>query len=216
MDRETAEPHELIHETPTFTNPAWLPLDSGIEWLDDLGRDHRRLLAAQAATASERARLAAQFEQEDEDRREALAVSLRTGRDADVPDPTTPDQRAAALAELDQRLAAHRDALAGFIRDAIQTLEEQTPGWLADISASRAEAVEKRLEAQRLLAEADAQEARMWRLGEWVKRNGGVHERASFRNVSDFRFVTWAFVTTLTPRPTQPDVDEVLRAISPQ
>lgn len=215
MDRETAETLKLLREIPALTDPSWLPTDSGIEWLDDLGRDHRRLLAAQSSVISERAELVGRFEREDEERREALSASLRAGREADVTAPTPREQRSALIADVDERIRAVQEALAGFVRDAIRTFEERAPEWLAEIAALRDEATEKRREAQRLLAEADAEEARSWRLEQWVKRNSGTHERKAFRDVPDFRFVTWQFAVENLNRPSEPSAEEVLRALAP-
>jgi hypothetical protein len=194
MDQTT---QRLVMDAPALTSRSWLPTNSGITWLDDLGTEHRRLLAGREAADSERSALAQRFEREDDDRRQAYTASARSGHEPDVASPTAPDERRALLADAEARVAAANDALDGFLTDAIATIEERASDALDDLAERLDDAAEKRREAQRLVAEADAVESRTWRLDEWMRRNAGVHPRPAFKRVPAFRFAGWDLVETL-------------------
>lgn len=197
MDHST----RLVYVAPALAKHTWLPTDSGIDWLDSLGADHRRLLAARAAVGAERSELPRLFEREDEARREALTLGFRTGRDADLPPRRTSDERAAALAAVDEQLDAAQSALDSFLAEAVAAIEDRAPEWLAGLGSRRTAAAEKRREAQRLVAEADALETTTWRLRHWIERNAGTHERRLFRTEPSFRYVGWDLVQTLAAPP---------------
>jgi len=207
-------PPRLVTDAPALTAPTWLPTDSGIGWLDSLGADHRRLLAARAVAARAVAALPERFQDEDRGRAEALSLGLRAGREPDLAPATTPEQRSAAIAAADERLAAANAALDSFLADAIATIEERAPEWLGGLADRRERAAVQRQEAARLLAEAEAEDAACWRLGEWIERNAGTHPRPSFRNVPAVRYVGWDTVESLRP-PAPPSDDDRPQLIDP-
>jgi hypothetical protein len=196
-----------LGDAAAFTSPDWLPEASGIEWLDSLGADHRRLLgayrgamAAHGAAVDARDRALVQ-------RREALALAVRTDRDADVPDAATVERRAQeVIAAAEEQTRAAADALRGFVADVVAAVEERGVEWLGLLASRRDVAAEKRAEAERLLAEAAAVEAGVWHLEEWVTRNAKLHQRPSFRNVPAARFLTWTGAQELRP-PVPPSPD---------
>lgn len=197
----------LATEAPALTNLDWLPEGAGWPELDDLAADHRRLLAQLSEVATERSALRERFEEEDRVHGEALSAAYRGGGDPDaIPDVTPPDERRAALAAVERRRRAAVDALDGFLSDAIGRLETEAVGWLGDLASRRESAAEQRREAERLLAEARAEEVRAARLEEWVTRNAGLHQRAGFRNIPNFRYVTWVGMQEFTPPP-EPEED---------
>ena len=191
------EPH-LTADAPALALPAWLPL--GSEWpeLEDLATAHRRLLARRAEVIGERAALPRRFEQEDKEHREAMAASFAT--DGPATDERTPlEEREAATIAADEQLRAANTALDTFVREAVTLIEAHVAGWIGDLATRREGSADKRREAERLLAEARAEEVGVARLSEWAKRNGGVHERAAFRNIPAMRFVTWESQQAYTP-----------------
>src|SRR5215218_5330763 len=148
-----------LGDAAAFTSPAWLPGDSGIEWLDSLGADHRRLLRARDVAMEAHGAATDARDQALAQRREALALAARTDREADVPDLATVERRAqAAIAAADEKVQAASDALRGFVADTVVAIEERGVEWLGLLSSRRDVVAEKRAEAERLLAQAAAVE----------------------------------------------------------
>jgi hypothetical protein len=195
-----------VADAPALVSASWLPLESGWPGMDELGAEHRRLLAARSDVSDERWQLLRGFEAEDAAHSEAMTAGFRGDADVTLPKVTPQVDRQAAVGALNARLRAANDALDGFLADAIARIEEEAPAILGDLDSRREDAAEQRREAQRLLAEAEAQEARVWRLREWVTRNAGVHERTLFRNVPGMRFVGWDLIEGFTP-PVEPEPD---------
>lgn len=207
------EVRHLVEDAPALASPTWLPL--GTEWpeLEDLAVAHRRLLARRGEVASLSAALPHQFEQEDKDHRDAMAASFAAEGPA-TDERTPPEERKAALAEADEQLRAANDALDRFVREAVALIEAHVDGWIGDLATRRDGAAEKRREAERLLAEARADEVGVAQLEEWAKRNAGVHERASRRNIPAMRFVTWDSQQAFTPPP-EPEADGRPQLVDP-
>ena len=196
----------LVDEAPVLATGKWLPTNSGIEWLDSLGTDHQRLLAARRQAAETQVGLKEYFETEDRAREEAMTLAIRTGRDVSTPQVTSGEQRRELLATLDQQIDAANKALDGFIQDAIAAIEQHADEWLGDLANEREAAEQRRQAAERAMNAALADMERAWRLEQWVKRNAGIHERPSFRNIETLRFVGWDLVLTLRA-PKKPESD---------
>lgn len=158
--------------------------------------------------SNERSALPRQFEQEDKQNREAFAASFAADSPAED-DRTPPEQRKAALVAAEEHLRAANDALDTFVRETVSLIEARVNGWLGDLATRREGSAEKRREAERLLVEAREDEARVARLEQWAKRNGGIAERASHRNIPAVRFVTWDFLNETYTPPEEPEDDGV-------
>lgn len=189
-------------EVPAFLSPDWLPADSGWPVLDALAADHRRLLDQRAESEAVGARLRKQYETEDKERQAALTAGFREGADAKATKITSPERRTAALADAEAGAKAAREALDGFLGDAVARIEEQGPALLGELDERIVSAGERRAEAQRMFAEAQAEEVEVRKVREWVERNAGLAERPALRNVEVMRFVGWRhLMETFTPRP---------------
>ena len=192
----------LVDDAPALALPSWLP-PGGAGWpvLADLGERHRGLLARQAKLYGERRELEEQFEREDKEHRAAMAASFATDEPSEH-ELTPPAERQAALTALSEQLRGASDAIDTFLRETVAVIEEHVTAWTGDLTNRREGAADKRREAERLLAEARAEEVGVARLEQWLLRNAGVHERRPFRTIPSMRFVTWDFIEeTFMPPP---------------
>lgn len=206
-DPREAGPPRLVTDAPALVDPGWLPPEStGWAELDELAILHRRLLARRAEVGDERRTLVQGFEGEDAARHEAQTAAFLADDPGPVPDVTSTGDRKAALDALTERARSADAALDEFLSGAVSVIEAHVAEWTADLVTHRADAAGKRREAARLLEEARAEEIRVARVEQWVMRNGGVHERASFRNIPAMRFVTWHSQEAFTP-PAEPEED---------
>lgn len=185
----------LVDDAPALALASWLPPD-GAGWpeLADLGEQHRRLLARRAEVYAERTTLNDRFEAEDKARHAAQTAAYLTDEPSELPDVTPPEERTATHKALSDRTRALNSALDEFLRETVAVIEARVGDWTGDLANRREAAAEQRREAERLLAEARAEEVATARVEQWLLRNAGVHERAGFRNIPQFRFVTWAHV----------------------
>jgi hypothetical protein len=168
-------------DEPAFSREDWLP--ERAEWpeLAELRERHVALLRTRQALAHERADLRRRFEAEDEARKTALQDAYAAGEQA----PTLPEkgtateEREAARQEINDRLASANAAFKEFIDEAVETIRERAPDWMADLDTKAAAAESKRQEAARLLAEAEAAESQFSSLRRWVERTArdrtGMH-----------------------------------------
>lgn len=192
----------LVDDAPALGLPSWLPPD-GAGWpeLAELREQHQRLLVRQAKLYAARRELEAQFEQEDKGHRAAMAASFAADEPSDH-ELTPPAEREAALTALNEQLRGASDVIDTFLRETVAVIEQRVTAWSGDLANRREGAAEQRREAERLLAEARAEEVGVARLEQWLLRNAGVHERRPFRTIPSMRFVTWDFVNeTFTPPP---------------
>jgi hypothetical protein len=197
--RDDNAAENLINDAPALTSRQWLPGSSGWEPLDALAVEHRRILAGRGEIADERAALLLQYEAEDKNAQEALERAFTSDGPSAPPAVTSPDERQAAIASLDERLRAVTGVLRTFVLTAVDRIEQDASAILDDL-AQRSEAARgRREEAERILAEAAEAEADVFRLGEWVTRNAGRHAMASRRNVPTMRFVGWNVIEEMKP-----------------
>ena len=102
----------------------------------------------------------------------AASCGRRTakGDPGSVKDGRTPgEQRQAERAAIEERLWAGVIVLAEVTDAVIELVREREDDWLADLRVRLEPAREKRREAERLLAEAKAEEWRIHRLGQWLQ-----------------------------------------------
>ncbi|MFY9488059.1 MAG: hypothetical protein WAP35_05105 [Solirubrobacterales bacterium] len=185
-----SKPYELRDQSAALTSRGWIPTDRWDD-LDGLSAEHQRLIAQRNEVGTERNHLKRTYEEQDENQHEEMTSAMAENRSPERVEITPPEEREKALAELDQMHAAATEALDRFIDSTVEKIEELTPTLLADLDGDSAEAEERVIEARKVLAEADATQTRINQMREWVKRNGGVHERNAFRNIPAMRFVAW-------------------------
>jgi hypothetical protein len=115
--------------------------------------------------------LAAKHRREDAEHAEALREAHRDGSPASAEDRRTPaDDRAAERAAIEERMWAGFQVRAEHADRIIEAVRQHEDEWLADLRSRLAPAQEKRREAERLLAEAEAEEWQLHQLGHWVQR----------------------------------------------
>ena len=150
------------------TSDAWLPAEV---WpaLDSARDKHLHLRSQVAADLDALRSLTRRNRQEDVDHQEALREAYR--RDAPPPpdDRTTSEQRATERASIEERLWARVVVWAEHVETIIETTREHERDWLGGLQGDAAVAQDKRFEAARLLAEADAEEYYIAMLGRWLQ-----------------------------------------------
>lgn len=205
----------LADDAPAVALPGWLPAASGWDELDALAAEHRQLLSRREEVGSQRFALLRRFEAEDEAHREAMTAAFRENTSAELPEVTPITERNALLAAANEQLRAANDALDGLAAEAIERIEAGAPEWLGDLANRREGAAEQRREAERILAEARAEEVAVARLEEWLRRNAGLHRRAAFRSIPAMRYAAWTEVeSSFTPAP-EPE-DDGMGGLRPQ
>jgi hypothetical protein len=151
------------------TAASWLP--EGI-WpeLDELRAEQLRLRAQVAAEVHALENLVRKFSREDSEHNKRLREAQRAGTVDSVEDRRTPaEQRAAERGLIEERLWAGVHVFAEHAERIIETVREHEDEWLADLRSRLGPAQEKRHEAARLLAEAKAEEFRLYQLGGWLQ-----------------------------------------------
>lgn len=202
-----ASARAAIGDAPTLLQRDWLPPDSGWPGLDKLVTEQRRILDQLYEVANERSDLMTRFEAEDRASRETMTGEFLSGMPpTETLVPTPHDERTALIRDVEARHTAAFDSVVSWIGGAITSIEDDADQWLGDLANRRQGAEEQRCEAERLLAEARATEVELLRMDEWLRRNAGIHERPSFRNVPPFRFVAWSTMQNFTP-PEKPEDD---------
>jgi hypothetical protein len=163
-----------LDSNPSFRRADWLPENSGWPELDALHEQHVRLLAQVAQTSTAAANVHRRHEAEDEHRKNALTAAYRDGTEvAKLPQPTPPEQRQAELAAATEQGEAAIDALEEFIGQALTTLAAHRDEWFDQLDERVAAGEQKRQEARRLVAEADAAAGELHRMGHWLDRQTG-------------------------------------------
>jgi hypothetical protein len=151
------------------TSADWLP--QGL-WpaLDRLRAEHLRLRGQVADELAALAELNQDVRDEDAAHAERLREAHRAGRPDAVDDLHTPEEeRTARHAAIEQRLWDGVVVLSEATDAVIEAFREHEDEWLADLRRRLEGAQEKRREAQRLLAEAQADEFHVHMLGQWSR-----------------------------------------------
>jgi len=173
MQTALARKHLVERLRGHTTSAHWLPEGLAPE-LDELRAEQLRLRSQIAAERDALRALTARFTQEDAEFAQALREAYRSGT-ADSPakppdDRRTPaEQRAAESGAATERLWAAAEVLADCGDTVIETVREHETEWLGDLRSQLTGVQEKRREAERLLAEARAEEFRAHRLGAWIQ-----------------------------------------------
>lgn len=150
------------------TSTAWLPEGSWPE-LDELRREQLRLRQQVELELEALSALDSAFREEDAAHAEALRQAHRDGNVSGMKDRRTPpSERTQAREAIEERLAAGVEVLAEHADAVIATIRCHEDSWLADLRAQLVPAQEKRREAARLLAEAQRDEFKLYKLGQWL------------------------------------------------
>jgi hypothetical protein len=160
----------LLEDEPALVSPEWLPPAEECEQLADLRAEHERLLAVNNEAQDAVADLYHERNTQLEAQRAAQEQAFLTGAHVDVPELTVTGDE---LAEAGARAEAARDALQAFVGRAVETIREREPEIVDVLTDVLQQAEAKRARAQELLAEADAMEAKPWRLSRWLDRVAG-------------------------------------------
>jgi hypothetical protein len=157
------------------TSDAWIPEGLWPE-LDELRPEHLRLRGQVADQLEALDALAKKHSAEDAAHSARLRQAHRDGTLGGVKDPRTPSEERAAEREAIQTvLEAGIEVLAEFADRVVRTIRDHEEQFLGDLRGKAAAAQDKRREAQRLAAEATAEEFRVWRLGQWVLATSEDH-----------------------------------------
>jgi hypothetical protein len=141
--------------------------------LKEMRQTHLRLLSERDRAFGAVSELRRRFEREDEERKEALTAALLVdGKPRKVA--TTPEaERQAQLGEAMERGEAAIAALGEFLVEALAALDAKREEWSGDLDEHRRRADEKRGEALRVAAEAEAEAREFDRLRDWLSRTSG-------------------------------------------
>lgn len=201
-------PEVLVRDSPALAQRGFFP-ETDFEDMEELRRDHVRLIDACIEAGGEWRGLRERFEAEDAEREAALKSAYRTGASpAEVAPVATPEEtRKAQLDAAWEQVKAAQGALTEFLYEAVDKLGAGADGWLASLADERAEAERMREEAQAMLARADALVGSRRRLRNWIERSTGRRTEAgtTFR-VWATRFYPFAEM----PDPTDPAAREPL------
>jgi len=152
------------------TTSARLLPEGEFPLLDELRGEQLRLRSQVAADLDVLAALDARFKAEDEQHAERLRQAQRDGTPESVEDRRTPsEQRGAERAAIEERMRAGAQVFAEVADEVVATMREHEGQFLADLRVRLRPAQEKRKHAERLLAEARAEEFQLYKLGQWIK-----------------------------------------------
>lgn len=150
------------------TSQAWLP--AGLDpKLDEARDEHLRLRGIVAAAIGEHGELRKRFAAEDEARDEGLRDAVRKGRSEPADKSTPSDEREVALADVERRLWAGAVVLAEHVEHVVELVRELESDLLGQLRDELPGVEKKKVEAQRLMAEARAAEARIAGIGMWIQ-----------------------------------------------
>lgn len=151
------------------TSAQWLPEGLWPE-LDELRGEQLRMRAQVAVELDALEALDRKHRLEDREHQQRLRQAHRDGDPSSAEDPRTPaGQRAAERAAIEERVSAGLHVFAEHAERVIDCVREHEDEWLADLRSQLTVAEGQRREAERLVAEAKADEFHVQRLGMWVQ-----------------------------------------------
>jgi hypothetical protein len=160
----------LIWNNPALLMEEWLPDPPPWPELAEMRLDHLRLLQERARLGSELSGLRQRFKDEDETRAEAMQAAYREGAAPELAEVTPPEERQSVLAEAEAHATAANGALIDFLTEVLERLKAEQLAWLRRVESIELGIQEKREQARRLLAEADAEVGDVERLRSWLVR----------------------------------------------
>jgi hypothetical protein len=164
---------QLLQDQLALVRRDFFP--TGEEWpaFAEYQAEHVRLLDLRAETATVYSDLRRAFEEEEEQRAAALSASFLSGGEETVTEATPPEEREAQLKEALLRVEAANDALVTFLHKALAEIKENEAELYAELQERATAAEAKRVEAKRLLEEADLLVRGMRRQAHWLDRAAG-------------------------------------------
>src|SRR4051812_25764675 len=112
-----------IANAPVLWKAGWVP-ESEWDDLDELRETHERLLAARDDAAQRVLAARDSFESEDAERSQRLQAGYRAGEPVELPPPTSPEDRRAAIAAAVEEAKAAEAAFVSFLNDAVAKVAE--------------------------------------------------------------------------------------------
>lgn len=164
--------YRFLEDNPGVMRQGWLPPASEVPELADLRADHDRLIDAVAQTRKDAMALSHQRTAEVEARRAAQERSFLGGSESseELPGLTVSDHE---IAEAIIRTEAAKDALQTFVQSAVAEVVRREPQLVEQLDEVTRAAAVKRVEAERMLAEAQELELSTRKLGNWLGRTTG-------------------------------------------
>jgi hypothetical protein len=149
------------------TSPSWIPQGLSPE-LDELRAKMLTLGDRVRADVDKLRSLRREFEAEDTAYQAKLEAAIRDGMEAPTDERTTEQDREEQLDAIHERIAAGVDILAEHADRIVAKIREQEDQLLSALRGQIVGAQDKRREAERLVAEAQALEWQLHRTGQWV------------------------------------------------
>jgi hypothetical protein len=167
----------VLTASRVFLDPGWLPPAADCEELADLRAEHERLLAACADALANVGEVQIAVDLAAEARGDALREAILAGQNPATVDLLEPDDT--GVREAQRIYEAACEVLEQFVTRAQEQIEERAPTVRAGVEGLVRDAHEKRMEARRLLEEADRLEAEPKRLLHWLDRYTTVEDPMS-------------------------------------
>ncbi len=169
LDGLTRPEQDRISRGP-FLSSTFLPHDDPFPGLADLRARHVRLRDELSDVLAELKQLDADHKAIDERYREALLAAVMTGDRQPKDDRPSQAVRDSARRATEERALAIERALVRLQVELVEHFRAHETEWLDTLKQQLGPINAKRAEAERLLAEAAAEEWRLHALGRWVQR----------------------------------------------
>lgn len=154
---------QVVKRNAHVRRKGWLP--RGVfDDLDALADAHEEAVSDLAEARGEARKIGDKFRSEDESRIKAYETGL------DVPQMTDPAERNRLVTEARQRVEGAERGLETVVAECVIAIQRHEDDWQEDLVARRDEALEKREEAERLLAEMNDALGSISRTAQWVRR----------------------------------------------
>jgi len=165
----------LLAEAPALSRADWIP-EGAFPELDELRTEHQGLRDQALAADRDASALKERFEAEDASHAEALRARV-SDPSLEHPDLSSPEDRAAAVAEAEGRSRAVAEVQDAFLHRAVATIAERYPEWVAMLDSQDGEVEDRVEEARAALAKLEAQRDATVQLRLWLQRTAGHHPR---------------------------------------
>jgi hypothetical protein len=164
---------QYLEDNPAVSDRGWFPPAEDCAELADLREQHQRLLDSFAEALQSAGELRRLAEANEASRSEVLLGAILSGSSADEAALPQREVTGDELADAQLRVEVARDALQVFGKHAVEVVSERADELRAGIAEQLQESEAKRLEARRLLDEADRLAAEPMRLQYWIDRATG-------------------------------------------
>ncbi|WP_217915415.1 hypothetical protein [Miltoncostaea marina] len=171
-----------IDDVRTSRKAGWLPASTGWPEVEELRERHVAAVAIHREASDALSAIRAKHDQEDAERKHALASAARAGK---RPKLRQPDRaaREAELAGAQERLDAATEVLEEVYAEVLAALRELAPEAAARLQSAQAEAEEERRRAREAVLAAEREVLRVRHLAQWFDRT--VNKSSSWRAAFD-------------------------------